>query len=158
MNKRSEIRDLVDVEKPHILALTEFGASDAVGDAELGIEGYTLYRGNHSDGSGGPGKGVALYISDSLNHSASPAMDELAFDCSAWSYIKLAENKTLLFGVVYRSPNSTEANNRNLLQLLQVAAAANCKYLTVCGDYNLPSIDWSVYQSPRMHSRPNLSK
>ena len=147
MNKRSEIRDLVDVEKPHILALTEFGASDAVGDAELGIEGYTLYRGNHSDGSGGPGKGVALYISDSLNHSASPAMDELAFDCSAWSYIKLAENKTLLFGVVYRSPNSTEANNRNLLQLLQVAAAANCKYLTVCGDYNLPSIDWSVYQS-----------
>ena len=62
MNKKSEIRNLIDAEKPHILALTEFGASSAIGDGELGVEGYTLYRGNHSDGGGGPGKGVALYV------------------------------------------------------------------------------------------------
>ena len=147
MNKRSEIRNLIDMHKPHILALTEFGASNEVDDGELGIEGYTLYRRNHSDGSGGPGKGVALYVNNLLNHSASPAMDKLVFDCMAWSFIKLAENKTLLFGVVYRSPNSTAENNRNLLLLMQEAAAANCKYLTICGDFNLPSIDWSVCQS-----------
>ena len=108
---------------------------------------YTLYRGNHSDGCCGPGKGVALDVSNLLNHSACPVMDECAFDCSAWSYIKLAENKTLLCGVVYRSPNSNEANNQKLLRLMREAAAARSEQLLICGDFNLPSIDWSVYQS-----------
>ena len=147
MNKKSEIRDLIEVEKPHILALTEFGASSAIEDGELGVEGYTLYRGDHSDGSGGLGKGVALYVSNVLNHSACPAMDERAFDCSAWSFIKLAENKTLLCGVIYRSPNSSGENNQKLVRLMQGAAAAKCEHLLICGDFNLPSIDWSVYQS-----------
>ena len=66
MNKRSEIANLVDAEKPHILALTEFGASGAVRDSELGIDGYTLYHGDHRDGKGGPGKGAALYVSNSI--------------------------------------------------------------------------------------------
>ena len=106
MNKRSEINNLIDTCKPHVLALTEFGASTAVTDGELGVEGYSLYRGNHSDGKGGPGRGAALYISDSLNHSACPLFDDAGFDCSAWSMVKVSDYKTLLIGVVYRSPNS----------------------------------------------------
>ena len=38
MNKRSEISDFIEVNKPHILALTEFGASSSVNDGELGFE------------------------------------------------------------------------------------------------------------------------
>ena len=67
MNKRSEISDFLDINKPHILALTEFGAPRSVNDGELGFEGYTLYRGDHSDGSGGPGRGAALYIQNKVN-------------------------------------------------------------------------------------------
>ena len=147
MNKRSEVVDLVDTQKPEILALTEFGASDAILDNELGIEGYTLYRKNHSDGGGGPGKGVALYVKNSLNHSAAPAMEEYSFDCSAWSLIKLAGDKSLLFGVVYRSPSATSENNQNLLTLLQATATMKYEYLTICGDFNLPLIDWSSGRS-----------
>ena len=58
--------NLVDEQKPHVLALTEFGASGLVTDSELGIEGYTLYRNDHSDGKGGPGKGAALYVKNTL--------------------------------------------------------------------------------------------
>ena len=36
--------NLIDAQKPHVLALTEFGASDAISDSELGIDDYTLYR------------------------------------------------------------------------------------------------------------------
>ena len=147
MNKRSEVVNLIDTHKPHILALTEFGASDLVGDGELGIDGYTLYRGNQSDGSGGLGRGVALYVMNTLNHSAYPAVDGLAFDCSVWTKIKLAGNKSLLVGVVYRSPNSTNENNQNMLQVLRTAASANCQYLTICGDFNLPLIDWNTKRS-----------
>ena len=75
MNKRSEILDLVNSEKPLILALTEFGAASTTLDSELGIQDYTIYRGDHSDGTGGLGKGAAMYVHNSLNHSACPTLE-----------------------------------------------------------------------------------
>ena len=147
INKRCEVVNLINEQKPHVLALTEFGASSSITDSELGIEGYTLYRNDHSDGKGGPGKGAALYVSNSLSHSAAPTIDKLEFDCSAWSIIKLDKNKSLLIGTVYRSPNSSPENNLNLLRLMRAAVAANCTYLNICGDFNLPLVDWSVNRS-----------
>ena len=146
MNKRSEISDFVELNKPHVLALTEFGAPSSANDGELGIEGYTLYRGDHSDGSGGPGKGAALYIQNSLNHAAIPEFDDVVFDCSAWSIVKLADNKSLLVGVIYRSPNSNTQNNENLLMLMNKAFKSKCDHVLLCGDFNLPLIDWNLNQ------------
>ena len=146
MNKKSEIRDLISEEKPHVLALTEFGAASSVKDNELGIDGYTLYRGDHSDGKGGLGRGVGMYVHNSLNHSACPTFDDLLFDCSTWSVIKLKDNKSLLLGAVYRSPNSSVENNQKLLTLLRRAAIMKSDYLMICGDFNLPLIDWNSHQ------------
>ena len=146
MNKGSEISALVDEQKPHVLALTEFGAGSDVKDGELGIDGYTLYRGNHSSGRGGLGKGAAIYVADTLNHSACPKFDNLGFDCAAWITVKLSNRKTLLVGVVYRSPNSAGENNEKLLTMLRLAATIRCDYLTICGDFNLPRIDWNTIQ------------
>ena len=151
MNKRSEVSALVDSHTPHILALTEFGAAVSVQDGELGIEDYSLYRGNHSSGEGGLGKGVALYIKNNLNHSACPRFDNVAFDCSVWCTIQLSDNKRLLVGVVYRSPNSSDTNNQRMLEMLRIASTANCDYLMVCGDFNVPKIDW---QRSQCHDSP----
>ena len=147
MNKKSEIRNLIDVNKPHVLALTEFGAACSISDSELGVDGYTLYRGDHSDGKGGLGRGVGVYVHDSLNHSACPALDNEAFDCSTWSMIKLKNNKVLLLGVVYRSPNSSMDNNQKLVSMMRQAEAMKPDYLLICEDFNLPMIDWSLHQS-----------
>ena len=98
MNKRSEIDGLVDSETPHSLALAEFGAAVNAKDGELGIEGYSLYRGNHSSGGGGLGKGVAMYVKDTLNHSPCPIFDNVVFDCSSWCTIQLSDNKRLPSG------------------------------------------------------------
>lgn len=147
MNKGSEISSLIDEQKPHILALTEFGAGNDITDGELGISGYTLYRGNHSSGGGGLGKGAAVYVSDALNHSACPNLDVEGFDCSTWIMVKLSNRKNLLIGVIYRSPNSNEQNNERLLTMLKQAAATRFDYLTICGDFNLPKINWESDQS-----------
>lgn len=147
MNKRSEVSDLIDSQKPQVLALTEFGASKEVEDSELNIDGYTLYRGNHSDGRGGLGKGAALYVHNTLNHSPCPNLENIAFDCSTWSLIKLEGNKRLLIGVVYRSPNSSDENNTMLMNTLRIAVNMGCEHLMVCGDFNLPRIDWRANQS-----------
>ena len=146
MNKRSEVCQLIDSEKPHILALTEFGAAASVDDGELGIEGYSIYRGNHSSGGGGLGKGVAIYVQDTLNHSTCPMFDDSTFDCSAWSTILLSDNKKLLLGVIYRSPNSSDDNNERMLNILRIASAAKFDYLLVWGDFNLPKIKWDGNQ------------
>ena len=147
MNKKSEIHDFIDAHNPHVLALTEFGAATSVKDNELGIEGYTLYRGDHSDGKGGLGRGVGMYVHDSLNHSACPMLEKGNFDCSAWSVIKLKDNKSLLLGAVYRSPNSSADNNQLLLEMIRWAATVKHEYLMICGDFNLPLINWSSHQS-----------
>ena len=146
MNKGSEISGLIDEQKPHVLALTEFGAGSTVTDGELGIDSYTLYRGDHFSGSGGLGKGVAVYMNNSLNHSACPRFKDEGFDCSCWVTVKLSNNKTLLIGVVYRSPNSCNDNNERLLAMLRRAATVRCDYLTICGDFNLPKINWNEKQ------------
>ena len=146
MNKGSEISGLMDEQKPHVLALTEFGAGSAVNDGELGIDGYSLYRGDHSSGNGGLGKGVAVYVTNSLNHSACPKFGGQEFDCSCWIMIKLSDDKTLLVGVVYRSPNSDDENNERLLAMLRLATTIHCDYLTICGDFNLPRINWNTKQ------------
>ena len=88
-----------------------------------------------------------MYISTLLNHSTAPAMEDMEFDCATWSIIKLARNKSLQFGAIYRSPSSTVENNQNILSLLRAAASANCQFLNVCGDFNLPLIDWNVSRS-----------
>ena len=145
MNKASEINALVDEQKPHVLALTEFGAGNTVKDGELGIDGYTLYRGNHSSGGGGLGKGAAAYVANTLNHAACPEFDE-EFNCSTWFKVKLSDNKTLLVGVIYRSPNSSDENNDRLLSMLRQAASSRCDFMMLCGDFNLPRINWNTNQ------------
>ena len=146
MNKRSEVSGLIDSQNPDILALTEFGAANTVNDGELGIEGYSLYRGDHSSGGGGLGRGVALYVKNELNHSPCPMFDSLEFDCCSWCTIKLSDGKKLLVGVVYRSPNSSEENNKKMLDILRIASASNFDYQMVCGDFNIPKIDWNINQ------------
>ena len=146
MNKRSEISDFIETNQPHVLALTEFGAPSSVSDGELNYEGYTLYRGNHTDGSGGPGKGAALYVKNVLNHAAYPQFDNDTFNCSAWSMIKIARSKSLLIGVVYRSPNSNAQNNDDLVQLVRKAFTSRFDHVLLCGDFNLPLIDWHLKQ------------
>ena len=144
MNKKTEIKDLLAIENPMILALTEFGASSEIQNDELNCDGYSLYRGDHSDGRGGPGRGTALYVHNSLNHSACPKLERLPFDCSAWCQIKLNTWQSLLIGTIYRSPNSPVGNNEDLLKMLKEIRSTNVKYITICGDFNVPHINWGL--------------
>lgn len=144
INKKSEIRELVECEKPLILALTEFGAPSSMKDDEISIPDYTLYRDDHSDGNGGPGRGVALYIKNSLNHSSSPQMQHFKFDCAVWCQVKMNKSQSLLIGTIYRSPNASDSNNQILLKMMTAAGQTQCDYICICGDFNFPLIDWDT--------------
>ena len=61
INKKNELNIMVDDIKPHIIGITESWAHKDITDAELGLEGYVMFR---KDRIGKKGGGVLLYIKD----------------------------------------------------------------------------------------------
>ena len=54
---------MVDDIKPHIIGITESWANNDITDAELGLEGYVMFR---KDRIGKRGGGVLLYIKETI--------------------------------------------------------------------------------------------
>ena len=63
INKKTELNIMVDDIKPHIIGITESWANNDITDAELGLEGYVMFR---KDRMGRRGGGVLLYIKESI--------------------------------------------------------------------------------------------
>ena len=61
INKKTELNIMVDDIKPHIIGITESWANNDITNAELGLEGYVMFR---KDRIGRRGGGVLLYIKD----------------------------------------------------------------------------------------------
>ena len=64
INKKNESDIMVDEIKPHIIGITESWANNDIIDAELGLEGYVMFR---KDRMGRRGGGVLLYIQRPAN-------------------------------------------------------------------------------------------
>ena len=63
INKKTELNIMVDDIKPHIIGITESWANNDITNAELGLEGYVMFR---KDRIGRRGGGVLLYINDTI--------------------------------------------------------------------------------------------
>ena len=63
INKKTELNIMVDDIKPHIIGITESWANNDITNAELGLEGYVMFR---KDRIGRRGGGVLLYIKDTI--------------------------------------------------------------------------------------------
>ena len=63
INKKTELNIMVDDIKPDIIGITESWANNDIIDAELGLEGYVMFR---KDRMGRRGGGVLLYIKETI--------------------------------------------------------------------------------------------
>ena len=63
INKKPELNIMVDYIKPHIIGITESWANNDITYAELGLEGYVMFR---KDRIGRTGGGVLLYIKETI--------------------------------------------------------------------------------------------
>ena len=59
LNKKNELDIMDDEIKPHIIGITESWANNDITDAELGLEGYVMFK---KDRMGRRGGGVLLFI------------------------------------------------------------------------------------------------
>ena len=58
--------------------------------------------------------------------------------------IRLESKKKFLFLAFYRPPNTDINHIKELKKSLHLAIKAKFDHLVVCGDFNLPHIDWST--------------
>ena len=90
-----------------IIGKTESWTNKDATDADLGLEGYVMFR---KDRKGRRGGGVLLYVKDSIPAYEVQLREEADFEEAIWSKL-VAGNKTVTMGVVYRCPNITKASN-----------------------------------------------
>jgi len=91
----------------------------------------------------GRGGGVLLYISEELNAGLNSELTcNTTFQESIWCNVK-AGKSSMIVGLCYRSPTSSEINNDSLLKLISKASdLCTYKHLLIMGDFNFPEISY----------------
>ena len=140
INKKTELNIMVDDIKPHIIGITETWANNDITDAELGLEGYVMFR---KDRMGRRGGGVLLYIKESIPAYEVQLQEEA--DCKEALWCNLVTgHTTVTIGVVYRCPNITIQNNEKIHKAISEVSKGDC---IIMGDFNHGNIKWDSQQS-----------
>jgi len=96
----------------HEIGITESWCNESIGNGELYLKGYNLFR---VDKRSGIDSGILLYLHESLPATlCTPLMDH-DVDDSLWCSVILRDSDQLLIGIVYHSPSSSDINNSSSL-------------------------------------------
>ena len=138
--KKNELDIMVDEIKPHIIGITESWANTDITDAELGLEGYVMFR---KDRMGRRGGGVLLYIKETIPAYEVQLQEEA--DCNEATLCKLVTgHTTVTIGVVYSCPNITKENNEKIHNAISEVNKGDC---IIMGDFNHGNIKWDTLLS-----------
>ena len=142
VNKRGELRVRIDQQDPDIIGLTEINPKNAtwtLQPPDLSIDGYTAF-------TEFAGRGAALYVKNIYGASefAPRARSDVAVWCGLNLNSDVNDTDTLVVGLVYRSPNSSDLQNTALENMIREVTQCDYKHLLLFGDFNYPEIDWSV--------------
>ena len=134
-----ELCDKTANNKYDVIGITETWATPAINDAELSLEGYSIFR---KDRNGLKGGGLILYVSHKIRACINKNLTNSNFEESLWRNLEL-QQKRLLVGLCYRSPSSNVDNETQLLDLMDKAAdRTGNDHVVILGDFNYPQIDY----------------
>ena len=147
--KYSELQQLIDREKPLIVAICEVKPKNPVKertDADFQIPDYELHPVNLRNSD--PGRGVAVFTHSAISKSVTQVKLDVKFEEACLLEIRLRGGDTLIFACCYRSPTTTassELNNTNLNLLLKNIHSRKYTHRCIIGDFNFRAIDWSSW-------------
>ena len=130
INKKTELNIMVDDIKPHIIGITESWANNDITNAELGLEGYVMFRKDIKDTI--PAYEVQLQEEADCNE-AIKFMVQLSYrtyNSYHWSSISLSQH------------NQTE--QRKIHNAINEVSKGDC---IIMGDFNHGNIKWDTLQS-----------
>ena len=138
IKKMAELRAIVDVKNPDVVALTETWSNGDISNDFLNIDGYEIVaRQDRVDTSRGRGGGILVYVKRGIC-AWTESMDGDFCQCVS---VKLkGRDGDLSIIVVYRSPNSSRENDDCLCALMNGIQGRS----VVVGDFNFPGIRWGT--------------
>ena len=83
-----------------------------------------------------------MYIREDLNAQPCKELNNSVFQESVWCYFSNGLGKKVLLGCIYKSPNSTEINKNELINLIKMDVIQKFDYVCIMGDFNFPNINW----------------
>ena len=102
VNKRPQLQSLIQCDQPDLIAITESHLSPDILDTEIVDSSYSLFRRDRNRHGGG----VMIIVRNNL---PATRRHDLEFDNAELLWIEISlRNKSILFGVLYRPPTSTD--------------------------------------------------
>ena len=137
IRKMAELRLVVEMKKPDIIAITETWTHCDIDNSFLHINDYEIIeRQDRVDTSGGRGGGILVYIKKGIC-AWKEKVDGPFCQCVC---VRLkGRSRELGIFVVYRSPNSSRENDEALCSLMKELR----DQFVVVGDFNFPGIRWA---------------
>ena len=138
LKKMDELRVVAETKKPDIITLTETWTNDGIDNSFLMIENYCMVeRKDRTDTGRGRGGGIIVYVRKDLCAWS----EEVKTDFNQCTCVKVKGKKAVLcIYTVYRSPNSTGANDAMLYRWIREMRG---RYVII-GDFNFAGIDWET--------------
>ena len=138
IRKMNELRVVVDLKKPDLIALTETWTNDDIDDNYVKIDGYELIeREDRVDTERGRGGGILVYTRKGI----CAWREEVRGDLCQCVCVRLrGRSHDIGIYVVYRSPNSSIANDEMLCSLMKELRGN----FVMVGDFNYPGIRWTT--------------
>ena len=142
-NKREEIGLLLRNNDIDILGITESWAHKEIEDAELSMEGYTMFRKDRDNKDKARGGGVILYCRDELG-AVRELEDKENNSETIWVKLLDKDGDGMYVGLAYRSPTDGDEDIKSLFE--QISHYSNYRTM-VMGDFNYGDINWEEKES-----------
>ena len=138
-NKKEELIGILTENKIDILGISESWTHAEIGDAEIKLLGYQVFRRDRKVDSNGKmrGGGVLLYVKEKLIAYEIQDFDE---QCEAlWVGIRNTTLGEIIIGTCYRSPSAVDSEVESLYRSIKHFSS---KTAVIMGDFNYGDIDW----------------
>ena len=148
-SKIIELRDLIQTEKPLLVAVSEVKLKNSEHtEVDYNIPDFSLHALNLDPDKG---RGILVYTHSSLEKSSIQIDSIASFDEACFLEIRLRNADRLLFGCCYRSLTKTtvsDTNNDKLNSFPRSLPSKKYTHKCLVGDFNYRKINWSSWISP----------
>lgn len=143
INKFALFNYFVSLNNFDCIFITESWSRVDIGEGELSIPHYQLFRADRSTRRGG---GTAIYVRDNLQ--AIPIEDiNVEYEDIVGCRIGLSDGKALSVVCAYRADSNSAIQNRALLTTIR-RFCIGCDQLLLVGDFNYREIKWDTFVWP----------
>jgi ribonuclease P/MRP protein subunit RPP40 len=128
-----------------IIGIAETWLGEEVGNVEIRIEGYKIYRKDRSQIKHEKRGGVLLYVKNDIITCDCGDLNKIQAE-SIWCKIvdKTGKGTEIVVGVCYKRPAAEAKEIEELFKVLQMAAKGE---VLIMGDFNYPGINWETFES-----------